>query len=139
MSGCHFCVSPPDTDSALAPQRGRTIADPVQPLTGSVSITSAARSPAAPLAAAAAPYPRSPALVATRSLKLLQAGRHRLVRLLTALLASALDALVRADARPLALLASAPDALARADARAPALLACAPDALVRTLHQLLTR
>ena len=56
-------------------------------------------------------------------LRLLQASRHRLVRLLAALLASAPDALVRADARAPALLASAPLALVLADARAPALLA----------------
>ena len=62
--------------------------------------------------------------------KLLQAGRHRRVRLLAALLASAPSALVLADARAPALLASAPLALVLADARAPALLACAPLALV---------
>jgi len=56
-------------------------------------------------------------------LELLQAGRHRLVRLVAALLASAPDPLVRADARAPALLASAPLALVLADARAPALLA----------------
>ena len=47
-----------------------------------------------------------------------------------ALLASAPDALVLADARPPALLALAPFALVRAEARPPTLLACAPDALV---------
>ena len=62
--------------------------------------------------------------------KLLQAGRHRRVRLIAALLALAPDALVLADARPPALLAFAPDALVLADARAPALLACVPLALV---------
>jgi len=62
--------------------------------------------------------------------ELLQAGRHRRVRLLAALLASAPFALVLADARAPALLASAPSALVRADARAPALHACAPFALV---------
>ena len=43
--------------------------------------------------------------------QLLQAGRHRRVRLLAALLAFAPDALVLADARPPALLAFAPSAL----------------------------
>ena len=62
--------------------------------------------------------------------ELLQAGRHRCVRLLAALLAFAPDTLVRADARPPALLASVPSALVLADARAPALLAIAPSALV---------
>ena len=62
--------------------------------------------------------------------QLLQAGRHRRVRLLAALLAFAPDALVLADARPPALLALAPDALVLADARPPALLALAPSALV---------
>ena len=62
--------------------------------------------------------------------QLLQAGRHRRVRLLAALLALAPDALVLADARAPALLALAPDALVLADARPPALLACAPLALV---------
>ena len=59
-----------------------------------------------------------------------QAGRHRHVRLIAALLASAPDALVLADARPPALLAFAPDALVLAEARPPALLALAPLALV---------
>ena len=66
----------------------------------------------------------------TSFLELLQAGRHRVVRLLTTLLASAPLALVLADARAPALLALAPDALVRADARSPALLALAPLALV---------
>ena len=64
------------------------------------------------------------------SRELLQAGRHRRVRLLVALLACAPSALLRADARAPALLASAPDALVLADARPRALLACAPLALV---------
>jgi hypothetical protein len=64
------------------------------------------------------------------SRELLQASRHRRVRLLAALVAFAPDALVRADARPPALLASAPFALVLADARPPALLASAPFALV---------
>ena len=64
--------------------------------------------------------------------ELLQAGRHRRVLLIAALLALAPDALVLADARPPALLASAPDALVLAEARPPALLAPAPLALVRT-------
>ena len=55
--------------------------------------------------------------------ELLQAGRHRRVRLLAALLAFAPDALVLADAHDPALLASALSALVWADARAPALLA----------------
>ena len=42
-----------------------TGAGPVQPLTGSISITSGALSPAAPNAAPTAPDPRSPALRAT--------------------------------------------------------------------------
>ena len=63
--------------------------------------------------------------------ELLQAGRHRRVRLLAALLAFAPDALVLADARAPALLALAPLALVLADARAPALLASFPSALVR--------
>ena len=62
--------------------------------------------------------------------ELLQAGRHRRVRLLAALLALAPDALVLADARAPALLASVPSALVLADARPPALLAFAPSALV---------
>ena len=62
--------------------------------------------------------------------ELLQAGRHRRVSLLAAILAFAPFALVLADARPPALLASAPDTLVLADARAPALLAFAPSALV---------
>ena len=62
--------------------------------------------------------------------ELLEPVRHRLIRLLAALFASAPDALVTADARPSALLACAPPALVRADARPPALLALAPDALV---------
>ena len=49
--------------------------------------------------------------------QLLQAGRHRRVRLLAALLAFAPDALVLADARAPALLALAPLALVLADAR----------------------
>jgi hypothetical protein len=53
----------------------------------------------------------------------LQASRHRRVRLLAALLAFAPDALVRADARAPALLALAPSALVLADARPPAHLA----------------
>jgi hypothetical protein len=72
--------------------------------------------------------------VFTRSMRcpreLLQASRHRRVRLIAALLASASLALVLADARPPALFAIAPPALVLADARAPALLALAPDALV---------
>jgi hypothetical protein len=68
------------------------------------------------------------------SLELLQAGRHRFVRLLAALLALAPEALVRADA-PAAPLAFAPVALVRADhlpapARALALLASVISALV---------
>jgi hypothetical protein len=63
--------------------------------------------------------------------ELLQPGRHRLIRVLAALLALAPLALVLADAPPPAFLAAAPLALVRADARPPALLACAPDALVR--------
>ena len=63
--------------------------------------------------------------------KLLQAGRHRRVRLLAALLALAPFTLVLADARPPALLASASSALVLAEARPPALLALAPSALVR--------
>jgi hypothetical protein len=63
--------------------------------------------------------------------ELLQLVRHRLIRLLAALLASAPLALVLADARPPALLALAPFALVLADARPPALLAYAPPALVR--------
>jgi hypothetical protein len=63
--------------------------------------------------------------------ELLQAGWHRRVRLFAALLASAPDALVLADARAPALLACAPSALVLADARAPTLLASAPLALVR--------
>ena len=59
--------------------------------------------------------------------QLLQAGRHRRVRLLAALLASASLAVVRAQARPPALLALIPDALVLADARSPALLALAAD------------
>jgi len=51
--------------------------------------------------------------------ELLQTGRHRRVCLLAALLASAPDALVRADARAPALLAFAPFALVLADARPP--------------------
>ena len=62
--------------------------------------------------------------------KLLQPGRHQLIRLLAALLASAPLALVLADARPPALLALAPPAMVLADARPPALLASAPLALV---------
>ena len=62
--------------------------------------------------------------------ELLQAGRHRRVLLIAALLALDPDALVLADARPPALLALAPDALVLADARPPALLALAPLALV---------
>ena len=62
--------------------------------------------------------------------ELLQAGRHRRVSLLAALLALAPHALVLADARAPAFLASAPDSLVLADARPPALLAFAPDALV---------
>ena len=62
--------------------------------------------------------------------QLLQAGRHRRVRLLAALLAFTPFALVLADARPPALLASAPDALVLADSRTPALLASVPSALV---------
>ena len=61
--------------------------------------------------------------------ELLQAGRHRRVCLLAALLASAPDALVRADARAPALLACVPDALVLADALPPALLAYTPLAL----------
>ena len=61
--------------------------------------------------------------------QLLQAGRHRRVCLLAALLAIAPSALVLADARAPALLAFAPDALVLADARAPALLAFAFSAL----------
>jgi len=80
--------------------------------------------------------------------ELLQPGRHRLIRLVAALLASAPSALVLAPphsphslhlllmrgagrCRPPALLVSAPDALVLADARPPALLAFAPLALVR--------
>jgi hypothetical protein len=48
-------------------------------------------------------------------------GRHRFVRLLAALRASAPEALLRADAPTLALNACAPLALARADAPIPAL------------------
>ena len=62
--------------------------------------------------------------------RLLQAGRHRRVRLILALLAFAPLTLVLADARAPALLASAPSALVLPDARAPALLALAPSALV---------
>jgi hypothetical protein len=62
--------------------------------------------------------------------ELLQPGRHRLIRLLSALLALAPDALVLADARPPALLAFDPLALVLADARPPALLALAPSVLV---------
>ena len=62
--------------------------------------------------------------------ELLQAGRHRRVRLLAALLACAPDALVLADARVPVVLACAPSALVLADARAPALLAFASSALV---------
>ena len=61
--------------------------------------------------------------------ELLQAGRHRRVRLLAALLAFAPFALVLADARPPALLACVPDALVLADALPPALLAYTPLAL----------
>jgi hypothetical protein len=64
------------------------------------------------------------------SRELLQASRHRRVRLLAAFLALAPFALVLADARPPALLALAPFALVPADAPAPALLAFAPAALV---------
>jgi hypothetical protein len=49
--------------------------------------------------------------------ELLQAGRHRRVRLIATILASAPDALVLADARPAALLASAPLTLVLADAK----------------------
>ena len=66
------------------------------------------------------------------SRELLQASRHRRVRLLAAFLALAPFALVLADARPPALLALAPPALVLADARPPALLALSPLALVRT-------
>ena len=62
--------------------------------------------------------------------QLLQPFRHRVIRILSTLLAPTPDALVRADARPPALLASAPLALVLADARPPALLALAPPALV---------
>ena len=48
--------------------------------------------------------------------ELLQAGRHRSVRLLAALFALAPDALVLADARTPALLASVPSALVLAHA-----------------------
>ena len=65
-----------------------------------------------------------------RSLPAACTGWHRRVRLFAALLASAPDALVLADARAPALVACAPLALVLADARAPALLALAPDALV---------
>ena len=61
------------------------------------------------------------------SRELLQAGRHRRVRLIAALLALAPSALVLADAPPAALLASAPFALVLADARAPALLTADED------------
>ena len=50
--------------------------------------------------------------------ELLQAGRHRRVRLIAALLAFVPLTLVLADARPPALLAVAPSALVLADARA---------------------
>jgi hypothetical protein len=71
---CSLVLPRPDAHAALAPlsamlgfllTRPPTVAGPVQPLTGSVSITSVALSPAAPVAALTAPDPRSPALPAT--------------------------------------------------------------------------
>ena len=78
--------------------------------------------------------PRTRSQVFTSSMRwpreLLQAGRHRRVRLLAAHLALAPDALVRVQAGAPALVAFAPSVMVLADARAPALLAFAPDALV---------